>query len=233
MSVGKKSILDSARLFARPNPITEAGLPGIHQLPIGRKRRALLRVPEGLSNERQAALAVMLHGAGGNADHGLGILSPYAERAGLIVLAPESRKTSWDLISDSRYGPDVKFIDECLKFVFSRYQIDPRRIALGGFSDGASYALSLGLSNGSLFRYLLAFSPGFMAPLALDGNPFVFVSHGTQDQVLPIDSCSRRLVRALRSGGRRVEYYEFDGPHTVPDEYKKRAVEILFAPDSG
>lgn len=31
-----------------------------------------------------------------------------------------------------------------------------------GFSDGASYALSLGLPNGNLFSHIVAFSPGFM-----------------------------------------------------------------------
>ncbi len=31
-----------------------------------------------------------------------------------------------------------------------------------GFSDGASYALSLGVPNGDLFTHIVAFSPGFM-----------------------------------------------------------------------
>jgi predicted esterase len=30
--------------------------------------------------------------------------------------------------------------------------IDPARVAIGGFSDGATYALSLGLINGDLFK---------------------------------------------------------------------------------
>jgi hypothetical protein len=36
-------------------------------------------------------------------------------------------------------------------------RIDAARIALGGFSDGASYALSLGFGNGRLFRYIWRF----------------------------------------------------------------------------
>jgi phospholipase/carboxylesterase len=169
----------------------------------------------------------MLHGAGGNAHHGLDILKPDAEEAGVIVLAPESRKTSWDIISDAQYGPDVHFINQCLEHVFSRCHIDPARIALGGFSDGASYALSLGLTNGQLFTKILAFSPGFMAPLDTQGNPSIFISHGTRDEVLPIDRCSRTLIPVLRMHGLRVEYREFDGPHTVPPEMKRRAVQIL------
>src|SRR5205085_949486 len=110
-------------LHARPDVPKERGMAGLHELPIGRKRRALLHVPEAAITSGSAALAIMLHGAGGNADHGLGILAPYADQSSVIVLAPESQKTSWDIISDARYGPDVHFLDGCLHLVFSRYQI--------------------------------------------------------------------------------------------------------------
>jgi phospholipase/carboxylesterase len=43
-------------------------------------------------------------------------------------------------------------------------------VALGGFSDGASYALSLDLTNGDLFASLIAFSPGF---IQLDPAPAI------------------------------------------------------------
>jgi phospholipase/carboxylesterase len=89
-------------------------------------------------------------------------------------------------------------------------------VALGGFSDGASYALSLGLTNGDLFTHLIAFSPGFMAPGGEVGRPRCYVAHGTRDAVLPIDRCSRRLVPVLERAGYAVRYHEFDGPHTVP-----------------
>ncbi len=216
-----------ARLLARPGVPHEEGLAGLHELSILRGRRALLHVPKSSIGSGPAAFAVMLHGAGGNADGGLGILAPYADRANVIVLAPESRSSSWDIISDSEYGSDVRFVDKCLQFVFSRYRIDPARLALGGFSDGASYALSLGLSNGALFTNLLAFSPGFMAPAEIQGSPSIFMSHGTHDEVLPIDRCSRRLVRILQNQQLHVEYQEFEGPHIVPAECRERAMQIL------
>lgn len=102
--------------------------------------------------------------------------------------------------------------------------MDPGRIAIGGFSDGASSALSLGLANGDLFSALLAFSPGFMAPPGQVGKPRVYVSHGTGDRVLPIDRCSRRLVPVLQQAGYEVRYDEFDGPHTVPPGIARAAV---------
>jgi phospholipase/carboxylesterase len=90
---------------------------------------------------------------------------------------------------------------------------------MGGFSDGASYALSLGLTNGDLFSHIIAFSPGFMVPAAERGKPKIFVGHGTADQILNIDRTSRVLVPKLKESKYDVQYIEFDGPHTInPDE---------------
>jgi predicted esterase len=58
------------------------------------------------------------------------------------------------------------YLDQALQHVFETYSIDPGRVGLGGFSDGASYALSLGVANGDLFSHIIAFSPGFMRPPA-------------------------------------------------------------------
>jgi phospholipase/carboxylesterase len=102
--------------------------------------------------------------------------------------------------------------------------VDPARLAVGGFSDGASYALSLGLTNDDLFSHVLAFSPGFMAPAGQAGTPRIFVSHSTDDGVLPIDRCSRRVVPRLERAGYDVTYREFEGAHTVPPEIALEAV---------
>ena len=96
-----------------------------------------------------------------------------------------------------------------------------------GFSDGASYGLSLGLTNGDLFTHLIAFSPGFMAPATKRGKPPIFVSHGTHDGVLPIERCSRRIVPQLDREGYEVRYREFDGTHTVPRSIARDALEWL------
>jgi phospholipase/carboxylesterase len=122
------------------------------------------------------------------------------------------------------FGPDVAFIDRALALAFDRCRIDPAHIAIGGFSDGASYALSVGLRNGDLFTHIIAFSPGFVVPGARHGKPPIFVSHGDDDAVLPIDRTSRALVPRLQRDGYQVEYAEFDGPHTVPADIQDRAL---------
>src|SRR4051794_7673384 len=111
-----------------------------------------------------------------------------------MLLAPASRRNTWDIIQKHRFDADVIFIDQALELIFSRFNINTAHIAIVGFSDGASYALCLGLSNGDLFTHILAFSPGFAFYVESKGKPSVFISHGVYDHILPIDPCSRKLV---------------------------------------
>jgi phospholipase/carboxylesterase len=209
------------RLRARPAAelIGEAQSSGLRSLGLGAPghRDHLLYVPAGYGAGRPVPVAVLLHGAGGDARATLHLLRGLADATGIMLLAPTSREYTWDVIVGG-YGPDVEAIDHALEEMFSRYVVDPARLAVGGFSDGASYALSLGINNGDLFTDVWAFSPGFMAPSVSVGTPRFFVSHGRHDRVLPIERCSRRIVPQLERAGYEVTYREFDGAHTVPPE---------------
>ncbi|MEE1655932.1 phospholipase [Microvirga sp. CF3062] len=214
----------SGRLRARPEQIGAPApvMPGRHALGLDGTRDGAFLVPSGLDPARPAPLIVALHGAGGIATHILDLVAAQAEQHGIIVLAPESRGPTWDVIRGG-YGPDVAFIDRALTKVFGLHPVDPARIAVSGFSDGASYALSLGVINGDLFDHILAFSPGFLVPTTTADTPRIFISHGVHDEVLPIDPCSRRIVPALRRAGYDVDYHEFDGGHVVPPDMVERA----------
>jgi phospholipase/carboxylesterase len=215
----------AGRLATRPTPptIAAAGPSGLLALGLDDRRDALLYVPAGYQPSTPAPLVLGLHGAGGDAHGGLYPLQPFADQAGFLLLAVPSRGPTWDVVRTA-FGPDVAFIDQALDRTFSRYAVAAPQIAIAGFSDGASYALSLGLTNGDLFGQVLAFSPGFLAPGQRHGQPRVFVSHGTDDAVLPIDRCSRRIVPLLEDVGYSVTYREFQGPHTVPPEIAEAAV---------
>lgn len=212
------------RLLARPRVVESGAGAGLHRLGLGEARDGLVYVPASYERERPAPLALMLHGAGGDAGQGVSLLREFADASGLIVLAPDSRRGTWDVITGG-YGPDVSFADAALAQTFSRYSVDASRVAVGGFSDGASYALSLGVANGELFTHVLAFSPGFMAPPRLEGRPRLFVSHGRFDRVLRVDVCGRRVASGAQRAGYEVEYVEFEGPHAVPREVARAAVE--------
>jgi len=214
------------RLTARPGSPETAGPVGLHRLGLDGRRDGLLYVPEGYRVERPAPLVLMLHGAGGSAQGGLAPfreLADAADIAGVLLLAPDSRGPTWDVILGG-FGPDVAFLDRALAHTFARYAVDPAHIAAEGFSDGATYALSIGLTNGDLFTHVIGFSPGYMAPAEQQGTPRIFLAHGIHDQVLSIDACSRRLVPRLQKAGYDVVYQEFDGPHTVPQDIAKDAL---------
>ena len=220
------------RLRARPTKVNTAAPLGLRPLGIGGTRDSYLYVPETYDPESPAPLVLLLHGAGGHAHDGLALLRDLAESTGTILLAPASREPTWDILVSRRYGPDVAMIDRALAWTFSRYAVDPAYMAVGGFSDGASYALSLGITNGDLFTHVLAFSPGFMAPATQKGSPHIFISHGTRDGVLPIERCSRKIVPQLERAGYDVRYREFEGGHKVLPEIAGEALE-WFATEQG
>lgn len=221
--------MSKAALNARPGKPTSAIRAGLHALGTKSKREGLLYVPAGYDAGKPIPLVLTLHGAGGDARNGLVPLQPFADSFGLALLAAGSREETWDIIR-GEYGPDVEFIDGLLEETFRRCAIDRDHIATEGFSDGASYALSIGLSNGDLFTHIIAFSPGFMAPARQEGTPRIFISHGLHDTVLSIARCSRNIVPALERAGYDVTYVEFAEGHTVPHAIALRAVEWFTTP---
>lgn len=187
---------------------------GTQLLGLDKDRDAILQMPAAIPNAPMPLL-VLLHGAGGSADRQLQRMGSAPSDAGVAVLAPFSRGASWDAIR-GRFGADVDFLNRALTRVFELVAIDPARLVIGGFSDGATYALSLGLINGSLFRKVAAFSPGFVVTGEPEGKPRVFISHGTHDDILPIDRCGRVIAQRLRASNYEVTFREFDGGHEIP-----------------
>lgn len=221
----------AAHLTARPGQTSGGAAAGQRTLGLVAERDALLYVPAGAAGSAAAPggllpLLVLLHGAGSDAAGGLSLLSGLADEYGLALMAPASRSGTWDAIRGG-YEADVEHIDAGLQETFSAIGVDPERIGIAGFSDGASYALGLGLANGDLFSKVIAFSPGFIPSGPRHGKPAIFVSHGTGDDVLPLRSTSRKIVPALAGDGYDATYREFDGGHTVPAPVAREALDWL------
>jgi phospholipase/carboxylesterase len=186
---------------------------GLHPLGLGGDRDGVLYIPKSVNRQVPAPLALMLHGAESRS-RAMEFALPLADEFGVVILAPDSRAGTWDAVT-GEYGPDVQFIDDALTFAFERCLVDPKGVAIAGFSDGASYALALGAANGDLFSSVVAFSPGVLLAVNRIDRPRMFVAHGLRDAVLPIDS-ARFIVVQLKRYGYSVTFREFDGPHEIP-----------------
>lgn len=207
------------RVHARPAAPTIAIEPGAHPLGLGAarlpgfgRRDGTLYLPRSAASRPLVPLLVLLHGGGGR-ETDFRFTFPLAEEFGVAILTLDARDNTWDAV-DSPWGPDVLFIDEALRHTFERVAVDPRRVGIGGMSDGGFYALSLGISNGDLFTHLVAVAPGWVAPPAPPiGRPRIFVAHGTRDNVYSVAGSRDRVVPQLKSAGYDVTFREFDGPH--------------------
>lgn len=215
----------SGRLDSRPGRSAGGSVwgPGVHVLSMGDSVEARLAVPAGAD---AGPLLVFFHGAGGTGTQSISLIGEVAGRHGVAVLAPTSIAATWDLLAGG-LGRDVAVLDAALAQVFAGRTVTGT--AFGGFSDGASYALSLGLANGDLVEAVLAFSPGFVRAPRPAGEPRVWVAHGRSDRVLPIDRCGRRVVAGLLPSY-DVTFEEFDGGHVVPPQLADAAFDWWLRP---
>ena len=102
----------------------------------------------------------------------------------------------------------------------ARYPIDPRRIILMGFSQGAAMSNALLLSDPALVAAVASLA-GFLPESArrwlktgrLAGKS-VFIAHGTADTTVPAE---RALAArdALQSAGATVEYHDYPMAHKL------------------
>jgi phospholipase/carboxylesterase len=131
------------RLHFRPRTTTGELGDRDEPLGLGQPRDGVLNVPA--TAEKGAPLLLFLHGATGSGRAHLRPVLGAADRYGVIMVAPDSRSPhSWDLIAQRGFGPDVALLDSVLDAVVDRVDADLARLAIGGISDGASYALSVG-----------------------------------------------------------------------------------------
>jgi phospholipase/carboxylesterase len=213
---------------ARPARAADLLRLGPQPLKLGSDRDGVLFIPKGYKPEVPAPLVLMFHGAGGTGQS-VSYTFDVADDHGIIVLAPDSRdEATWDFLVHG-YGEDVEFIGVALRDTYTRCAVDKKRMAIAGHSDGASYALSLGLGTGDTFGKIMAFSPGVMQPAEVHGKPKIFISHGLSDPIMPIDVTSRKFVPRLKGLGYDVTYREYEGRHGVTPAVVREGFEWFLA----
>lgn len=218
----------TGRLDFRPGdePVAEPLPAGRHGLKFDQGREAVLVVPEGLSTAAQVPLLVMFHGAGGEANRVLPHLVPHARARRFLLLAPQSMFTTWDIVIGG-HGPDLQRLDAALYTVARHFRLDPTRLAFAGFSDGGSYALSLGLTNGDVASHVIGLSAGFMNAFTQAGTPRVFLAHGRADRQLPIETSAHPHAKRLLDSGYDLTLQPFDGDHVIVPWTVARAIDFF------
>jgi len=177
-------------------------------------RDATLYVPKSYKQGLPMPLLMMLHGFSGTGQS-VRYTFPLAEEFGVIVLAPESRGMTWGQ-SAPGFDEDVHYLAPASRYVVDLLDVDSTHVAIGGQSDGAGYALSMGLAYGDVFNHVMVFSEGIAIPLRKKGKPQIFIAHGVNDNQMPIERTSRRTVPQLKDEGYDVTYREYDGGHGTP-----------------
>ncbi|HEX2603686.1 MAG TPA: esterase [Oxalicibacterium sp.] len=200
--------------------------PGRNRLGIAEERDAVLYVPQGLDPDAEIPLLVMFHGAGGFPEKVLPFLEEHAEHNKFLLLAPHSMYPTWDIVIGGN-GPDLERLHRALTEVTSHYRIDRQHLGFAGFSDGASYALSIGITNGDIASHVIAFSGGFMSIFMQEGAPKVFIAHGLIDEQLPIETAGRANANKLKAAGYDVQYVEFNGLHIIHPPVVGMAVDFF------
>lgn len=227
-ATSQASVANDGRLNSRPRaaiaPTTQRGT-----VDLGAWPRPLTYVPEGLDTSKPAPLVLLLHGAAQPAAEIFNVVAPVAKTHGVVVVAPQARRYSWDAIVSVRergepaFGEDTQRVDASLAAVFRQVTIDPARVAIMGFSDGGSYALSLGPRNQDLFTHIMAFSPGGVIPFTDPPHARVFVAHGRKEGTF--ENVANGIVPEFRRRGFDVQFEPFDGGHTVRDVEARKALD--------
>ena len=194
--------------------------------------------------EKNTPLLILLHGYGSNETDMLN-LGPYFDEKEMIcasVRAPYQLDMGGYAWFDIERTPDKIHFDyeQAMMSLGSlselvqklKIEFEPTKIIVAGFSQGATMAMAAGFQNPNHYSAVVALSGLFgeqMKPDDLEkltGLP-VFVSHGTYDEVIPIDQArdSKVLLSDLPI---ELDYFEYDMGHTIGPDCLSRLREWVF-----
>lgn len=229
-SGAEDAVVSDGKLVARPGVVAASGKSkGVSRLEAWPQPHVFLPVNHDAT--KPAPMMLLLHGGGGGGDRLLRAFEPLADEHGVVLVAPEADRRTWDVVRafqygrEPQFGADVKRVDASLEAVFDLVTIDPKRVAIAGMSDGGSYALSLGLRNGGLFSHIIAFSPGGIAPFSEKPRSRIFISHGRKDGVLAFENTAKGMVDGLKAAGGDVTFLPFEGDHELRQQEMRAGVE--------
>lgn len=192
-------------------------------------------IQEPKTKKDQNPLLILLHGYGSNEEDLFSFapelpddsyvisvrapydLQPYGHAWYAIHFDADENKFSDNEQAKQSVELIASFIDEVVK----QYPIDTKNLTLIGFSQGAILSYATALTYPEKVSKVVALSGYFnqeIMPEVIDTKTIshlkFFVSHGSVDQVIPVD-WARKAKPALENLGLEVEYQEYPIGHGV------------------
>lgn len=115
----------------------------------------------------------------------------------------------------------LKLLNEFIEVVKEKYQPDPNKFFLMGFSQGTILSMAYAINHPEQVNYVIGLS-GYLNQELIE-QPIekstlkkldFYVSHGTMDQVIPVD-WARKTGPSLDRFGIQYEYQEYPAAHGV------------------
>ena len=217
----------------RPDPGRTSADGGLVTVSNGQTQGYLL-LPDVVDSDRSYPLLTVLHGAGRQDEMLVRAYRDEPERRQGVFFIPRSTLPTWDLITGED-RPDLDFLEHAYAEIYRRVPVDHARQALIGYSDGASYALAIGLSNPRLFSAIMGWAAGFVVfdPAGIapdDPKPRILLEHGSHDPVFPFDQIAVRNRAILQRLGYEVTFrVDEGGVHWPSREFQRAALDWFFA----
>jgi len=179
---------------------------------------------------RPAALVVALHGLGGTAEGFAPVWQTVADRAGVVLAVPEAVErfeagTSWGKVEDCE-----TLVLRAIAKARSQVPIDPRRIVLTGFSQGATMTYHVALRHPDVFAGAIALAGRFdesvtSVPSKAKVLPRFAILCGERDRC---PENNRAAARTLEAAGAQVLLKIYPGlGHELPPRSPMELYEAL------
>ncbi len=232
--------MDSLRLRVRyktVEPRDEESPTGFVRLEQG-EGSAILLTPDEIDPDRRYPLFTVLHGAGRQDEMLAKAYRDEPAKRNAFFLIPRSVMPTWDLIaSGERF--DLDFLEYAYDLIYRRYPIDPLQQVLIGYSDGASYGLSVGLCNSTMFSAVMVWAAGFVvldpptSELFREGvpepRPRIYLEYGTHDELFDFETVALRMRDNLTESGFDVTFsVDEGGRHWPSGTFQAEALDWYF-----
>jgi phospholipase/carboxylesterase len=236
---------------AAPSPAPPAAIAHRSRL-VALPDDAIAYIPASAGAGPHPPLLVLLHGAGHRQLEMVQHMESEADARGIVLLGPTSRGITWDAVSIAEQPPsldsplanarahrfgssrDADRVEAAIAALAKVVPVDRAHTALAGFSDGATFALAMGMSRSHPFAAVIAWSPGIAIETAEPARGRrVFISHGRQDPILRFEVTCGEIVPLVQGEGAMVSFVPFDGGHEAPPSVKDATLDAVFGPVAG